>query len=1521
MLKNLYTKIAGDPSEKVVKDARVIVEEQINPLEPELEKLTDAELRAKTDEFKAHLADAAIEPRQQVAELREQLNTAADAEDRRLIEEQLKQADKAMVDAERGALDEILPEAFAVVREASKRTIGLRHFDVQMIGGMVLHKGQVAEMKTGEGKTLVATLPLYLNALTGHGTHLVTVNDYLARLHTQLMGPIYHILGLSVGTLQQGEQKALIFDPSFKAATREMDYLRTCTRQEAYRADITYGTNSEFGFDYLRDNMAWRLEERVQRELYYAIVDEVDNILIDEARTPLIISGPAGEASDEYYRLAELVRKIAPDDYTVDQRTRGITLTEAGYDRVEELLGRPLYNPDRPEESDPQQAKLMHHLEAAMKAEYLFKRDKDYIVRKGQVIIVDEFTGRLMAGRRWSDGLHQAVEAKEHAPIQQESVTYATVTLQNYFRLYKKTAGMTGTAKTEEEELQKVYGLDVVVIPTNKPMIRNDQPDQVYRNEEAKWRAVTIEIVGLYARGQPTLIGTTSVELSEHLSKRFTDTKLQLLARVRLLTNAVAASNSLSDKQRGTFRSILSRSLDDAPENYDEALSSRLFHEYDLRAVANATRKLGKDARELARIKARLAARSGKDAASIAQQFKINEKDLREMENVGERDLKFAARLEERNLRLEGIDPLLEEIAAHPDDIAKTASKFNVPQQTAMDLYQDTRLTRAEMGDLNRALIDSLGDAGAVQDEYRVRAADMETIVKRLFLRDEDVTRLAKKLEVTVDPFAPENLSVLCEVFGVEDATVLSDVLHLSIPHNVLNAKEHEKEAGIIARAGEPHSITLATNMAGRGVDIKLGGELPEHTLTEIGRILRKASIDPYDLSFDQIKDALEKIPKENYELDKEHVERFLKYMSDRAKVRELGGLRIIGTERHEARRIDNQLRGRSGRQGDAGSSRFYVSLEDDIMRRMGGKGLVDRVWVEDIPIEHDWVTRSLEQAQIKMESYNFDIRKHLLEYDDVLNKQREVIYGQRYRILTKADLREDLRGWLEEEIGRVIAEDLKAADAHGESRLLLHLDALLPGFYLNENELWPAFSLDLVQRTLNPAEDRGADSHADDVDPIKEKILDAAQQAMELQRDFLSDAIVPEIVSTFEQQYRTTWDEIEDLAKNTLTSLRQEAEEQDRRLDARALTTAISQSVGMALDVRSERGADVTERELLDAVHRAYDARVVEQVYHRSIKRAGLNFDFPWRPDGELNFDALREELAAAIDETYTKNAEKYLADIERELSERAKSIDDMRGRRLSHLLFGISNTRQAAFDQRTHRRVDILVPRFPWVHLAATQLKQFDNDALRGEILAYWNQSLEALEPLRGGAAPFNDLLRELMLSVVTNLWVDYLTAIESLREGIGLQAFGQRDPLVEYKRRAFEMFQDLYARIRSQVVSYVFTYQYRGFAKLEEEDRDRAARQAIETPVVSSQSAVASSQSSIATSQLAVASQQSTVNSQQKAAGGKPRSDGKGQKPEPARKPIGAPVGTKLGRNDPCWCGSGKKYKNCHMQSDMK
>jgi preprotein translocase subunit SecA len=1501
MLKNLYTKITGDPNEKEIQRSLPVVEE-INALEPALQKLSDAELRAKTDAFRARLADALVEPRRKVQEMRAQLDTAADAEDRRMIEEHLKQAQTDLTKTERDTLDEILPEAFACVREVSVRVNSQRHFDVQMIGGIVLHEGKVAEMKTGEGKTLVATLPLYLNALLGHGAHLVTVNDYLARYHTQIMGPIYHFLGLSVATLQQGEKNALMFDPTFESTQLELNHLRASTRQEAYRADITYGTNNEFGFDYLRDNMAWRLEERVQRELYYAIVDEVDNILIDEARTPLIISGPAGEASEEYYRLAEIVRKLGPDDYTIEQRTRSITLTEPGYDRVEELLGASLTNPDRPEEADPQQAKLMHHLEAALKAEYLFKRDKDYIVSKGQVIIVDEFTGRLMPGRRWSDGLHQAVEAKERAPIQQESITYATITLQNYFRLYQRLAGMTGTAKTEEDEFQKVYGLDVVVIPTNKKMIRADHDDLVYRNEEAKWRAVTIEIVGLYARGQPTLLGTTSIENSERLSKRLTAPKLQSLARLRLLTNALDANTSLSDKQRSALKLFLGRSLDDPNEMIEEAYASRWFHDHDLRAIMNATRKLNKDVREVSRIKTNVTGKSGKSRADAAKRFNLRESDLRELENVDERDLKFAARLEERGLHLDVAETLCSEIAAHPDDLAKIAPKFGLPIDMVMQVYQDLRLSRSELIEIIRALIESLGDVEGVRSEFRVRSSDMEAIVRRLYLRDDDITRLAKKLGVNVDPFAEENAQPLNEIFDVDDPPRLGEILRSGAPHSVLNAKEHEKEAGIIARAGEIGAITLATNMAGRGVDIKLGGELSEETLTQVGRVLHRAGIDPYNMSFDEIALALEKIPPETYALDAESVERFKKHMHDRVRTRELGGLRVVGTERHEARRIDNQLRGRSGRQGDAGSSRFYVSIEDEIMRRMGGKGLMDRVWVEDIPIQHGWVTNAIEQAQIKMEGYNFDIRKHLLEYDDVLNKQREVIYGQRHRILTKADLRDDLRGWIEEELRQILETELKSGD-QAHSRLLSHLDTMLPGFWFNPEELSAPYSLSLVQREL-ASDGRVATTSS---------ILSEAKRALELSRDFLIQSVVPEVIGQLEQQYKPGWDEVEEVAKNTLTTIRQEAAEQNRHVDMRTAVPLTSQAVGLPISLRSEKGAEIGDQDILDAVHRAFDARMVDQAHRRAAKRANLGFEFHWNPDSELDFGALREALTHAVEDAYTKQAERHLADIERELGERVKTDEDLRGARLSHLLFLLSHTRQTAFDQRTHQRIEFLVPRFSWAYLAATKIENRDETELRQEILDYWLQSLAQLENARGGVAPFNDLTRELMLSVVTSQWVDYLTAIEDLRTGIGLQAFGQRDPLVEYKRRAYAMFQDLLGRIRSQVVMYIFTYQYRGLARLEEEKRELESRQ---IPAISGDKVQITRPKPMVKAQPAAPSREP--------AQAMPRSA-----PAPVKGPTAARPGVttrptdvgSIGRNDPCWCGSGKKYKHCHMQSDMR
>ena len=685
-----------DSNEKELKQLQPIVA-RINSLEPEFEKLGDAELRAKTDEFRDRIKNGS-------------------------------------------SLDELLPEAFAAVREAARRAIGQRHFDVQLMGGIVLHQGKIAEMRTGEGKTLVATLPLYLNSLTGEGCHLATVNDYLARRDPYWMAPIYNALGMSVASVYPQQtadehQPSRLYDPDHDSGDSRWHHFRSVSRKEAYEADITYGTSSEFGFDYLRDNMVMDLAQYVQRPLNYAIVDEVDNLLIDEARTPLIISGPDVEATQKYQRFTHLVLRLkSGQDYEVQEKERSVEPTDTGYANIEALLEREgllksasLY--------DPGNVDLMRHLRNALTAKELYRRDREYVVKDGQIIIVDEFTGRLMIGRRYSEGLHQAIEAKEGVKVQQETKTYAAVTIQNYFRMYDKLAGMTGTAITEAEEFHKIYQLEVVIILTHKPMIREDFADQIYRNEKAKYHAVVNEIEQLHQQGRPVLIGTVSIEKSEYL------------------------------------------------------------------------------------------------------------------------------------------------------------------------------------GDL-----------------------------------------LMKK----------------------------------GIPHQVLNAKLHEKEAGIIARAGEPGAVTVATNMAGRGVDIVLGG-----------------SLDGQD----------EPAWQEKHD-----------------RIVGVGGLHIIGTERHEARRIDNQLRGRSGRQGDPGSSRFYMSLEDDIVRRFGGdriKGFMEWVGMdEDVPIENKLVNKSIADVQKRVEGYHFDMRKHLVEYDDVINRHREIIYGERRKILEGTDLKANILSMVGEEIRDIVAS--RMADEHG---------------------------------------------------------------------------------------------------------------------------------------------------------------------------------------------------------------------------------------------------------------------------------------------------------------------------------------------------------------------------------------------------------------------------------------------------------------------------------------------------------
>jgi preprotein translocase subunit SecA len=696
MVSTLLKKVFGTKNERELKRLWPAVE-HVNSMESKIASLSDVELKDKTEEFKKTL--------------------------------------------EAGSpLDDLLSEAFAVMREVSRRRLGMRHFDVQILGGIVLHEGTIGEMKTGEGKTLVATLSAYLNALEGKGVHVITVNDYLAKRDTQWMGPAYNFLGLSVGVIQH--DGSFLYDPSYLSTDKRLEFLRPCSRQEAYLADITYGTNNEFGFDYLRDNMKYDISDYCQRELHYAIVDEVDSILIDEARTPLIISGPSEDSTDKYYKIDKIIPRLQKDtDYTVDEKAKTAILTEEGNIKVERLLGAGnLY--------DPANIELVHHVLQALKAYTLFKRDVDYVVKDGEVIIVDEFTGRLMPGRRWSDGLHQAVEAKEDVKIESENQTLATITFQNYFRMYKKLAGMTGTADTEAEEFAKIYGLEVIVVPTNKPMIREDHPDVIYKTEKGKFNAAIAEIEALHKKGQPVLVGTISIEKSEHLS------------------------------------------------------------------------------------------------------------------------------------------------------------------------------------------------------------------------------HLLKKK---------------------------------SIPHCVLNAKYHESEAEIIAQAGRSCAVTIATNMAGRGTDIILGGN-PEGLAREALRDKKEHTEDDWKRALADAQDACTK---------------------DKEKVILHGGLHILGTERHEARRIDNQLRGRSGRQGDPGSSRFYLSLEDDLMRIFGSdriSGLMGKLGMdEDMPIENRMVTKAIENAQKRVETHNFDIRKHLIEYDDVMNKQRTEIYSFRKELLQSDTLEDRIFSMMDEVVDEIL--------------------------------------------------------------------------------------------------------------------------------------------------------------------------------------------------------------------------------------------------------------------------------------------------------------------------------------------------------------------------------------------------------------------------------------------------------------------------------------------------------------------
>ncbi|MEM0951465.1 MAG: preprotein translocase subunit SecA [Cyanobacteria bacterium P01_H01_bin.74] len=972
----MIKKILPDPNARKIKSLSTTVD-LINQMAPEIEALSDQALVEKTAIFKQLLAERETSPEQ--------------AQDRVL---------------EKNVLDMMLPEAFAVVREASKRVLGMRHFDVQLLGGIVLHNGGIAEMRTGEGKTLVATLPAYLNALSGKGVHVVTVNDYLAKRDAEWMGQLYNFLGLSVGVVLSDQRG---FDSSAQ-------------KRQAYAADITYGTNNEFGFDYLRDNMATSKPQLVQRDFNHAIIDEVDSILIDEARTPLIISGRLEQSAELYQAMAQVAPQLSVDsDYTVDEKAKNVVLTEEGIDKAQEILGI--------EDLFDIQHNMAHHLLQALKAQELFKNDIDYMVKNDEVVIVDEFTGRLMEGRRWSDGLHQAVEAKENVPIQDETQTLASVTFQNLFRLYPKLSGMTGTAVTEEAEFGKIYNLSVTCIPTNRSDARKDLADTIYKTERIKMYKVVEEIVDYHLKGRPVLVGTVSIEKSEGLS--------------HLLTYPVELSRHLSEK-----------------------------------------------------------------ASRLSEQL----------------------------------------------------------QQLAPQLYE------------------------------RLAAA----------LKYPDAASPKDFLSVLDD--APADLAMLLE--GTAATVQAVQVIKKGLPHKVLNAKHHAEEALIVAQAGRKGAVTIATNMAGRGTDILLGGN-PEY--------MARSAFYEQDKGIDWLE-----VPEEDRTKAIDSKKQITE--SEKADVLNAGGLHIIGTERHESRRIDNQLRGRAARQGDPGSTHFFLSLEDGLMRKFGGDriaGIMDLLRVDEtLPISAGMVSKAIEGAQRKVEAYYFDIRKNVLQYDDVLTEQRQLIYAQRKKVLNGENLRSSICHMIEQVATRLVNNHLPPGTTPQE---------------WDENALPELLT---VFHTIMP------------------------QLATQMTAETLAELSQEEVVQTAKTQSLALYDTLE----NELTQVSSH----------------------------------------LEATH--------------GVRISGLE-----------------EEISEKETNPKKINAE----------GNRAQQN-------------GINDTSRTAHSST--------------------------------ETLAERNHPLRAIE-------------REILLANIDTRWTDYLHNLDGLREGIGLRAYGQKDPLIEYKREAYDMFQTLTYDIQRDTVMMLF------------------------------------------------------------------------------------------------------------------
>lgn len=990
MFSALLHKLIGSKNDRELKRIRSLVAE-INQLEADLASLDVDGLRAKTDEFRNRIADATHPVRTQMTEAQERARTTEDEDEQVQWKEDSERYEKELRQAEADVLNELLPQAFAVVREASRRVTGMRHFDSQLLGGIVLHQGKISEMKTGEGKTLVATLPLYLNALLGRGAHLVTVNDYLARRDVQWMGPIYHALGLSVASIVH--DTSFLFDPTYMVKDYRYINLRPIERKAAYLADITYGTNNEFGFDYLRDNMKFSLDDYVQRELQFAIVDEVDNILVDEARTPLIISGPAEESTEKYYHLNRVIPRLQKEvDYAIDEKLRTATLTEEGIAKVERILGiKNLY--------DPAEIGTLHHINQALKAHALFRRDVDYVIKDGEVIIVDEFTGRLMPGRRWSDGLHQAVEAKEGVRIREENQTLATITIQNYFRMYKKLAGMTGTADTESVEFKKIYNLDVVVIPPNKKMVRIDYPDVVYKSEREKFDAAINDIAECNSRGQPVLVGTISVEKSEHLSKLL--------------------------KKKGIKHSVLNAVNHEAEANII-AQAGRLG------VVTIATNMagrgtdilLGGNPEFLARAeieKQWLSTRLGTSATAATQANKSYEESLEEL-RAEYNEAISRARLKYETEWL----PFEEARTAALKRMTETYRPFlHASWQKAKATYEEHR---THLEDLNGTTVERpvLVQYSEARVAYEHALSEYDKVIGPALTEDqmqEYETARAEYIAALDGNGATAADGRLGTVRGryekllEEYGRAVARLAVGPVSANGEVGRQHQEAQNAYEEAVRAYE-DAERHYEEKHTPYEEAVAAAERAYEEQRRERVKAVED--------IRAQLEKAPDLYKQLYDQILEKYQKICAEeREKVVAAGGLHILGTERHEARRIDNQLRGRAGRQGDPGTSRFYLSLEDDLLRIFGAERIqrvMDRLGMEEgEPIEHRLVTRAIENAQKRVEAHNFDIRKHLLEYDDVMNKQREVIYQQRRGFLAGDNLKTDVLDMVEDLVDRIV--------------------------------------------------------------------------------------------------------------------------------------------------------------------------------------------------------------------------------------------------------------------------------------------------------------------------------------------------------------------------------------------------------------------------------------------------------------------------------------------------------------------